>query len=349
MFSNRFKEILSRLEKFSDLRKSPIMGKKSLARKLKNIYSSFLFLILKPLINRQNAYNKAVSDLNNQIIKELDGVNKAVSDLSNQMIKELDGVNKDIELISKGIKNIKSKLDRLEYKIFVGFPPGFDYSKFEDQFRGPEGIVKERQQIYLGYLNKQKSVLDIGCGRGEFLELLRDSGIKAFGVDSNLEMVNRCKDKGLNVELGDAIEYLDNFKGSLGNVFLSMIVEHLDFKDIYRIIKAAWEKMEKDSVIIIETINPNSFYAQSRAYVIDPTHVNLLSPETLSYTFQKIGFRNLRIIYKSPVPKEQRLKLINEVGKDKELRMVIDKINDDLKLLDGIIFGNLEYAIMGVK
>ncbi|GAG80110.1 unnamed protein product, partial [marine sediment metagenome] len=144
---------------------------------------------------------------------------------------ELDGVSKDIESIGKEIKDIKSRLDKLEYKIFVDFPPGFDYLKFEDQFRGPEGIVKERQQIYLDYLNKQKSVLDIGCGRGEFLELLRDSGIKAFGVDSSLEMVNRCKGKGLDVEFGDAIEYLDNFKGYLGNVFLSMIVEHLDFKD----------------------------------------------------------------------------------------------------------------------
>jgi len=153
----------------------------------------------------------------------------------------------------------------------------------------------------------------------------------------------------LKVEHADAISYLKNYQGSLGNVFLSMIVEHLDFKDIFTIISTAWEKMEQDSVIFIETINPNSFYAQSRAYIIDPTHTNMVSPETLSYTFQKVGFRNLRIIYKSPVPKKQRLKFIKHQINDKELNKILRKINDNLKVLDDIIFGNLEYVIMGVK
>lgn len=331
MFSSRSREVANRLERFSDLKRIPVTGNIGFFRKIKNLYSNILFLLLRPLINRQNAYNKAVYDFNREVLSNLDEDSREIIDIQDK------------------IDDIEDRLKKLEYKIWVSFPSNFDYSKFEDQFRGPEELIKERQKIYLDYINKQKSVLDIGCGRGEFLELLKENGIKAFGIDSNRQMVKRCLDKGLEVEYADAISYLKNYQGSFGNIFLSMIVEHLDFKDIFTIISTAWEKMEKDSVILIETINPNSFYAQSKTYVIDPTHINLVSPETLSYTFQKVGFRDLRIIYKSPVPKEQRLKFMKHQISNKELDKIIRKINDNLKVLDDIIFGNLEYAIMGVK
>ena len=331
MFSSRSREVANRLERFSDLKRIPVTGNTGFFRKIKNLYSNILFLLLRPLINRQNAYNKAVYDFNREVLSNLDEDSREIIDIQDK------------------IDDIEDRLKKLEYKIWVSFPSKFDYSKFEDQFRGPEELIKERQKIYLDYINKQKSVLDIGCGRGEFLELLKENGIKAFGIDSNRQMVKRCLDKGLEVEHADAISYLKNYQGSFGNIFLSMIVEHLDFKDIFTIINTAWEKMEKDSVILIETINPNSFYAQSKTYVIDPTHINLVSPETLSYTFQKVGFRDLRIIYKSPVPKEQRLKFMKHQISNKELDKIIRKINDNLKVLDDIIFGNLEYAIMGVK
>ena len=331
MFSSRSREVANRLERFSDLKRIPVTGNIGFFRKIKNLYSNILFLLLRPLINRQNAYNKAVYDFNREVLSNLDEDSREIIDIQDK------------------IDDIEDRLKKLEYKIWVSFPSNFDYSKFEDQFRGPEELIKERQKIYLDYINKQKSVLDIGCGRGEFLELLKENGIKAFGIDSNRQMVKRCLDKGLEVEHADAISYLKNYQGSFGNIFLSMIVEHLDFKDIFTIISTAWGKTEKDSVILIETINPNSFYAQSKTYVIDPTHINLVSPETLSYTFQKVGFRDLRIIYKSPVPKEQRLKFMKHQISNKELDKIIRKINDNLKVLDDIIFGNLEYAIMGVK
>jgi O-antigen chain-terminating methyltransferase len=331
MFSSRLRKVTSRLENFSNLRKIPVSDDIGFFRKIKYLYSNILFLFLRPLVNRQNAYNKAVYDFNMEVLSNLDEVSRKIIDIRDK------------------VDDIEDRLKKLEYKVWIDFPSNFDYSKFEDQFRGPEELIKERQKIYLDYINKQKSVLDIGCGRGEFLELLKENGIKAFGIDSNRQMVKRCLDKGLEVEYAHAISYLKNYQGSLGNIFLSMIVEHLDFKDIFTIINTAWEKMEKDSVILIETINPNSFYAQSRAYVIDPTHINLVSPETLSYTFQKVGFRNLKIIYKSPVPKEQRLKFIKHQINDKELNKVLRKINTNLEILDDIIFGNLEYVIMGVK
>ncbi len=329
MFEQKVREINSRLAAYKDLGRQKIDG--GFFRKIKNLYSSILFFVLKPLLNYQNAYNRAVYDFTVQSTQHLE-----------QVQKHLSAISGDIETIEKRLK-------KLEYKVMAGFPEGFDYAQFEDQFRGPEKLVQERQKIYLDYLNKGLEVLDIGCGRGEFLQLLAREGFKARGIDSSPQMVARCKDKGLDVVCADAVSYIKGYGGSLGNVFLSQIVEHMDYKDIYSLVKAAWEKMEREAVILIETINPGSFFAQSRSYVIDPTHVGLVSPETLSYTFQKVGFRNLRIIYKSPVPKSERLSLAYGKFGDSSLDRAISKINNDLKKIDGIIFGNLEYAIMGVK
>ncbi|MGM0367976.1 MAG: class I SAM-dependent methyltransferase [Actinomycetota bacterium] len=331
MFKKKVEEIFTRLKKYNDLRTSAPM-QRDFTSKVKHIYSRLVFFALTPLINRQNAYNRATFDYNQQIFEHLEDIDTKIGN------------------INEKIREFNQRLDSLEYKVFVDFPPGFDYSQFEDQFRGPEDKVKERQKIYLGYLNKNLPTLDIGCGRGEFLELLAEAGFKAYGIDTSIKMVERCRNRGLYVAHSDAVSYLKNYEGSLGNVFMSQIVEHMDYKDTYEVIRLAWEKMEEEAVILIETVNPNSFYAQSRGYVIDPTHVKLVSPETLSYTYQKVGFRNLRIIYKSPVPKGERLKLLGEeVKANKDMKKILSKLNSDLKKLDDIIFGNLEYAILGVK
>jgi len=151
MFSSRLREATNRLEKFSDLKKIPVTGNIGFFRKIKNLYSNILFLFLKPLINRQNAYNKAVYDFNSEVLSRLDGVSRKIVDIEGK------------------VDDIENRIKKLEYKVWVDFPSNFDYSKFEDQFRGPEELIKERQKNYLDYINKQKSVLDIGCGRGEFL------------------------------------------------------------------------------------------------------------------------------------------------------------------------------------
>jgi len=330
MFEKKVNEISQRLEKY---RKLGILtsANKGFARKIKNIYSSVLFFILKPLINQQNAYNHALYGF------------------SGQVTGHTEEIDKQLDKISQDIQDLTKRLEKLEYRVLVNFPPDFDYSQFEDQFRGSEHLVAERQKLYLSYLNKDLETLDIGCGRGEFLQLLSQNGFRARGIDMDGRMVARCKQKGLEAEMADAVSYIQQHNGKLGNIFLSQIVEHMDYKDIYTLVKSCWEKMEPEATILIETINPGSFYAQSTTYVLDPTHVNLVSPETLSYTFQKVGFGNLRIIYKSPVPPEQRLHMLNSSAGDKKIDRIILEINEDLKKIDDIMFGNLEYAIMGVK
>ncbi len=333
MVKQKFSDIDSRLGQYKILgrakQRSGFLGK------LKKLYASALFFMLKPLLHSQNTFNQAVHEYTGE-------ARQYAGEQERRQKKELQALKDDIQNLGCGLK-------KLQYKVLVNFPKGFDYAQFEDQFRGPEQVVKNRQAIYLDYLNKSLEVLDIGCGRGEFLELLQAHGFQAKGIDSSPQMVARCREKGLRVAQADALDYIQQLPGKVGNVFLSQIVEHMDYKDMYCLLQAAWEKMEMQAAVVIETINPGSFYAQSTAYVMDPSHVGLVSPETLSYTFRKLHFRKIRILYKSPVPKSERLQLCHDHFEDQKINDLVAKINDDLKKIDDIIFGNLEYAIIGVK
>ncbi len=262
-------------------------------------------------------------------------------------------VNNSITDFNDGIINyfedFEKRLTKIEHSINSPYP--LDYSEFEDGFRGPELDVKKRQGIYLSYFNNGRSVLDIGCGRGEFLELLRDNKVSGFGIDLDERMVARCLKKGLDAEQANAIDYLNSLPAKkLENVFSSMVVEHLNFNEIYELLKNIWTKMKKDSVLLIETINPNSFYAQIKCFVPDPTHVKLLFPETLRFLCEKIGFRNLKIVYKTRVPGKNRLNMIkiNDKKNNKE-NLLIEAINKNMKILDDIIFGYQEYFLTGKK
>jgi O-antigen chain-terminating methyltransferase len=116
--------------------------------------------------------------------------------------------------------------------------PDFDYARFEERFRGDEHEIKERQRTYLQYFQDKENILDIGCGRGEFLELLRESGIKAGGVDLDLDMVLLCREKGLDVSMNDSFTHLGALPDeSVGGVFAAQPIEHLHPRRVIELVK----------------------------------------------------------------------------------------------------------------
>jgi O-antigen chain-terminating methyltransferase len=135
--------------------------------------------------------------------------------------------------------------------------PEFDYGGFEERFRGSEEEIKERQRIYVPYFAGRDDVVDIGCGRGEFLELMRESGIPARGADLDLDMILLCREKGLDVSAEDAFAYLGALPDdSLGGIFAAQVIEHLH---PLRIIEhAARPKLPVAEVdeLVLETPNP---------------------------------------------------------------------------------------------
>ena len=145
-------------------------------------------------------------------------------------------------------------------------------------------------------------VLDVGCGRGEFLELLRDKGISARGIDLNEEMAAVSRERGLDVRSGDALDYLlAQPDGSLGGLFAAQVVEHLEPDYLMRFLEAAYHKLRPGSKIVLETINVACWSAFFSSYIRDITHVRPLHPDTLQYLVRASGFQNVTVRFSAPV------------------------------------------------
>jgi glycosyltransferase involved in cell wall biosynthesis/SAM-dependent methyltransferase len=165
------------------------------------------------------------------------------------------------------------------------------YRSFEDTFRGAEEFIRDRQRVFLDLVGDRAPVLDLGCGRGEFLDLLAERGIPCMGVDSDPGMVRRCHEKGhAQVVQGDGLEYLDALAdASLGVLFCAQVIEHLPYQALLRLFKLAREKVSADGVFIAETVNPHSAPAL-KTFWVDLTHQHPIFPEVALSLCRASGF-----------------------------------------------------------
>jgi len=227
---------------------------------------------------------------------------------------------------------------------------GLNYFVFEDHFRGSREDIRERQRAFVRYFEGCRNVLDIGCGRGEFLELMRDAGIGARGVDLDETMVDFCRSRGLEVELNDAVSYLEHLEDeSLDGIFIDQVVEHLEPAYLIRLLELCYRKLKFGYYIVAETVNPLSFVSFANFY-IDMTHVRPVHPETLKFLFGAAGFRGIEVQFSAPVPDEARLRKlpVNE-GIGEAERQHVEAYNRNIDLLNGTLFGAQDYAMIGKK
>ena len=227
---------------------------------------------------------------------------------------------------------------------------GLNYFVFEDHFRGSREDIRERQRAFVSYFEGCSNVLDIGCGRGEFLELMRDEGIGARGVDLDETMVEFCRSRGLEVELNDAVSYLEQLEDeSLDGVFIDQVVEHLEPAYLVRLLELCYRKLKCGYYLVAETVNPLSFVSFANFY-IDMTHVRPVHPETLKFLFGAAGFREIEAQFSAPVPDEARLRKLSLDGNsDGSKREFIQIYNQNIDLLNGILYGAQDYAAVGRK
>ena len=130
--------------------------------------------------------------------------------------------------------------------VTTGEGPRIDWLRFADRFRGPEEHVRKGLGLYLGSFAGAGEVLDIGCGRGEFLEAAREAGIRARGIDLNGEMVALCRSRGLDAETADLFEYLGRQPDeSLGGIYCSQVIEHLPAERLPDLVRLAAAKLER--------------------------------------------------------------------------------------------------------
>jgi glycosyltransferase involved in cell wall biosynthesis/SAM-dependent methyltransferase len=171
------------------------------------------------------------------------------------------------------------------------------YAGFEDVFRGTEELVRERQRGYLELFEGREWVLDLGCGRGEFLDLLREEGIRGVGVDSDEGMVRRSREKGHEVEQADALEYLRGREdGSVEGLFAAQFVEHLPAEALFDFLRLAAAKLAPGAPAVLETVNPH-LPSALKAFWVDPTHHHPLFPEVLLALCRFAGFGAGRVVF----------------------------------------------------
>ncbi|MDD2941644.1 MAG: class I SAM-dependent methyltransferase [bacterium] len=224
---------------------------------------------------------------------------------------------------------------------------GVDYLLFENRFRGDEQLIRERVVDYVGYFKgADKPVLDIGCGRGEFLDCLKDSGIPAMGVDLDTAMVRRSTEKGHEVVHINCLDYLARCDdSSLGGLFGAQIVEHLQREDLEKLLRLAAKKVVPGGAVLLETINPQSFAALARNFFRDPTHVWPVHPDTLSYMMQLQGLQAEEVLMRSQYPEEGLLKEVDvSAHLPARWQIAMRGLNDNILRLNDLLFGYQDYC-----
>jgi 2-polyprenyl-3-methyl-5-hydroxy-6-metoxy-1,4-benzoquinol methylase len=232
----------------------------------------------------------------------------------------------------------------------------FAYVAFEDRYRGSTDEIRKRLQDYLPVFAGAANVLDVGCGRGELLDLLREQGVEARGIDINDEMVAICRDRGLKAEKADAIAFLNaQPEHSLGGLIAIQVVEHLEPSYLIRFIEAAHRAMKTDAPLVLETINAACWSAFFDSYIRDFTHVRPLHPDTMRYLVQAGGFRSVEIQFRSPFGREDRLPTVplpaaeppgDMPAAGPSMADLIEALNAHAERLNSRLFTHRDYAIV---
>jgi O-antigen chain-terminating methyltransferase len=210
--------------------------------------------------------------------------------------------------------------------------PEFDYARFAERFRGSEDYVKKGQQFYLPYFTGCREVLDIGCGRGEFLELMREAGVAAHGIDLSRESVDLCRQKGFEAEVADLFAYLADLpEAALDGIFSAQVVEHLPPERLPDMIRLAASRLQRDGVLAIETPNPECLAIFASHFYLDPTHTRPVPHALLAFYMEEYGLGGIEVHRLSPAI---------------ESMPALAGLAEDFR---EAFFGGLDYAIIGRK
>lgn len=206
----------------------------------------------------------------------------------------------------------------------------FDTWKFAEKFRGPEEYVRKNHEFYLPYFAGCRNVLDLGCGRGEFLDLLKERGIGGRGVEYNEELVAHVRRKGLSAERADIFAFLaDQTDRSVDGIFCSQVVEHLEPGRVIELIRLAHQKLAAGAALVVETPNPECLAIFGTHFFLDPTHTRPLPPALMAFYFEESGFGKLETRRFAPAT---------------EVTPALASLPEDVRQA---LFGSQDYAVIG--
>lgn len=226
------------------------------------------------------------------------------------------------------------------------------YLSLEKRWRGDEAEIAERVAVYVPILARRGPgpVLDLGCGRGELLDVLAEADIGCQGVDANQAMVERCRDRGHEVAHGDLFEALRNApEGHFGAIVSLHVIEHLAPDALELLARLAWSRLADGGMLVLETPSPLSIVASSRDFWIDPTHVHPVHPAWLDVVLREAGFELVERRDLHPYPESSRLPEIDLESIEAPARAVAHEVNQLRDRLDETLYGYRDYAMIATK
>jgi O-antigen chain-terminating methyltransferase len=208
---------------------------------------------------------------------------------------------------------------------------GIDWLAFAERFRGSEDYVRANQRMYAERFAGCRNVLDLGCGRGELLEVLRDAGIPARGIDANPECIALCRETGLHAEAADMFAFLAGAGDPFDGVVCAQVVEHLPPLRLPELVRLASERLSPGGLLAIETPNPECLAILATHFWLDPTHTRPVPAPLLSFWMEEAGFVGVEMVKLNPAM---------------ESIPALKSLSEDLC---DALFGGMDYAIFGRK
>jgi len=210
--------------------------------------------------------------------------------------------------------------------------PGLDYTRFAYRFRGSEEEIRRNQEFYKPYFTGRHDVLDIGCGRGEFLETMREIGVNARGIDLGIESVEYCRGKGLRADEADLFTFLaQEPEGAFDGIFSSQVVEHLEPGRLPEMIRLCASRLRRGGLLAIETPNPDCLAIFATYFYLDPTHTRPVPHALVEFYMEEAGMGEIEV--------RQLSQAIDSMPELKELPQTFRER----------FFGGLDYAIIARK
>lgn len=251
-------------------------------------------------LNLQRALRESVA-INHQLVKEISALNIRIDEFASKTIVSPQ-LAKNPDTIDENQQQALSE----EEHLLDAF-----YAYFEDEFRGSREEILNRLEVYLplieasGIGTHDTPILDVGCGRGEWLELLHNSGYVARGLDINRVMLSRCKARNLDVIESDVIAYLQSLPdASLGAITGFHIIEHLPFSMLVELIDETLRVLVPQGLVIFETPNPDNILVGSKTFYLDPTHRNPLPSPMIKFVAESRGMCRVKIMNLHPYPEK---------------------------------------------
>lgn len=269
---------------------------------------NFRFLLYPARVIKQIVYLPKIVYKQNKSIEKLEKVLHDITDISSLLQKNTANISE----LNKTVQSMEGRITRLKNTEIVNNTVSDNhslddfYKLFEDRFRGTEEATKIRisdyKPLFESLPNKirKKPVIDLGCGRGEFLSFAKDIGLNAVGIDMNGSMVNRARSMGYVAQEIDALTYMLQQKtNSLAAITGFHIVEHIPFEILMELFRECYRSLSHSGFVLFETPNPKNIIVGTNNFYIDPSHIKPIPPELLSFALESTGFIT-EIMYKHP-------------------------------------------------